>query len=486
MKFLITCLSVTLLILGGCSKGDNTATEPAASANEEEWQGDMDVENEGANEEASAEDDIASEVEMLGNLDEVVIPSNLEEFTSIQSGTLTGNIEYKEETGIWPSLNPIEGLEEEFLLHMESVTTETTETDTLLKAFIHLLGNSAYPEAIGNLANYDPSFNEPLLPEPELNDEAPNGQGTPAKALILLDASSSMLLEVNGQQKMKVAKDAVLSFGKTIGANSDVSLYVYGHAGTQEDKDMQVSCTKIDEVYPAKAYNEKAFFEAVQGVEAKGWTPLAEAIKKAREDSADYEGDITLYIVSDGMETCDGNPVEEAQAFADEKEGRHVNIIGFNVDKESESQLKDVAAAGNGEYISADNADDLQNSMKYKWLPSDLDLMNKSLSSPRGTFAVSFANLDLGNMKMMINRAITKEAERFRGAAKALKEAEQITEEEEAALLARIEEYKGEMEALKDELHAKKDKEMNEELDRIDAELEDWLERMRKLKEENG
>lgn len=481
MRLFVTLLSISMIILGGCGKGENTATEPTPSSNEEEWQ-----EEKGKEEDNNEEEHRSSADEVLGKLDEVVIPSNLEEFVAVRSGTMTGDIEYEEETSIWPSLNPLEGLEEEFLLHMEDVTTETTETDTLLKAFIHLLGNNAYPEAIGKLANYEPSFNEPLLPEPELNETAPNGQGTPSKALILLDASSSMLLDVNGQQKMKVAKDAVLSFGKTIGMNSDVSLYVYGHAGSQEDKDMQVSCTTIEEVYPAQPYNEKAFFEAVQGVEAKGWTPLAEAIKTAREDSADYDGDITLYIVSDGMETCDGNPVEEAQAFADEKEGRHVNIIGFHVDKESENQLKDVAAAGNGEYISADSADDLQNSMKYKWLPSDLDLMNKSLASPRDTFAVSFANLDLGKMKMTINHAITKEAERFRGAAKSLKKAEQITEEEEVALLARIEDYKEAMEALKDELHAKKEKEMNDELDRIDAEIQDWIERMNKLKEENG
>ncbi|WP_339148584.1 MULTISPECIES: VWA domain-containing protein [unclassified Sutcliffiella] len=482
MRLFITLLSITVFFLGGCSsKGENIATEPTPSSNEEEWQGEED-----SDEKEPAEEVESSENEVLGKLDEVVIPSNLEEFVAVQSGTMTGDMEYKEETSMWPSLNPLSGLEEEFLLHMENVTKETTDSEDLMKAFIHLLGNNAYPETIGKLANYEPSFNEPLLPEPELNDEAPNGQGTPAKALILLDASSSMLLDVDGKQKMKVAKDAVLSFGKTIGANSDVSLYVYGHAGSQEDKDMQVSCTTIDEVYPAQAYNEKAFFEAVQGVEAKGWTPLAEAIKTAREDSADYDGDITLYIVSDGMETCEGNPVEEARAFADEKEGRHVNIIGFNVDKQSEDQLKDVAAAGNGEYISADSADDLQNSMKYKWLPDSLDLMNKSLASPKGTFAVAFANLDLDNMKMAIQNAINKETERFRAAATSLKNAEQITEEEKAALLARIEEYGETMRSLTEELHDKKDQEMNDELDRIDAEIKDWIERMKKLKEENG
>jgi flagellar biosynthesis/type III secretory pathway chaperone len=89
-------------------------------------------------------------------------------------------------------------------------------------------------------------------------------------------------------------------------------------------------------------------------------------------------------------------------------------------------------------------------------------------------------------MKMAIQNAINKETERFRAAATSLKNAEQITEEEKAALLARIEEYGETMRSLTEELHDKKDQEMNDELDRIDAEINDWIERMKKLKEENG
>ncbi|KRG09822.1 hypothetical protein ACA29_22270 [Lederbergia galactosidilytica] len=57
------------------------------------------------------------------------------------------------------------------------------------------------------------------------------------KALILLDASSSMLLNVEGKQKMAVAKTAANRFATTIGTNHDISLIVYGHAGTQNDED---------------------------------------------------------------------------------------------------------------------------------------------------------------------------------------------------------------------------------------------------------
>ena len=54
-------------------------------------------------------------------------------------------------------------------------------------------------------------------------------------------------------------------------------------------------------------YEEKSFSEAVDHVQAKGWTPLANAIKKVREDTQGSSEAIIVYIVSDGAETCGGD-----------------------------------------------------------------------------------------------------------------------------------------------------------------------------------
>lgn len=87
-----------------------------------------------------------------------------------------------------------------------------------------------------------------------------------------------------------------------------------------------------------------------------------------------YDADTTIYIVSDGAETCEGNPVKEAKAFASENSEYKVNIIGFDVDSKSEDQLKKVAEAGNGKYFSANNPNDLSKTIETQWLPSAGDL----------------------------------------------------------------------------------------------------------------
>lgn len=412
------------------------------------------------------------------------LPETVEDFKSLPSGTLTEDFTEEREIVSWPPLNSLEGIEDEFLIQMQKVTEATDDPDLIFKSLIFYLGNNRYSEVIEELMAFEPQFDEPLLPEPEVITSTGDEHKTPAKAIILLDASSSMLLSVDGKQKMGVAKEAVRSFAKTIGASSDISLYVYGHAGTQEDKDKEISCSTIEEIFPTQIYNEEAFFKAVENVEAKGWTPLAEAIKAARENNTNFEGDITLYIVSDGAETCDGNPVEEAKLFAEAKENRIVNIIGFNVDAKGEDQLKQVAAAGKGEYISADSQEELNNSIKKQWVPSFIDVMNKQLSSPKNSFAVVWTNMEINKKAERIKAAVTTENIRFNHAIRFLKSSNVITDEQSEELSTMVADYQTRLKNLSDEAANIKHGEVDTMVNEMDQRIQEWAERMNQLREE--
>ncbi|MCA1037795.1 VWA domain-containing protein [Bacillus infantis] len=471
-KYMLLMLAV-LFILAGCSgekKVDKAESAQSDAGSADQKEAGKDNEEEGS--------------EVTDEISTVVIPSTVEEFRNAEPGLLTKDFSYEKETALWPDFNTLSGIREDFEGHMQKVTKETNDPDMMFKALLYYLGNSAYQQSIGRIMDYEPQFDEPLLPEPEQAAQSETGEEQEdGKALLLLDASSSMLLDVDGKQKMEIAKSAVRSFAKTIGEENDVSLYVYGHAGTQEDKDKQISCTTIDEVYPLQSYNEESFFKAVEGVEAKGWTPLAGAIKAAREASMDYEGDITLYIVSDGAETCDGNPVEEARLFAETNESRKVNIIGFNVDKEAEDQLKKVAEAGKGEYIGADNADQLNSSISNEWVPGLIDIIGVKWSTPKNTFAVSFQKMDIDQMGMGLGYAIRNEAGRIRDAIANLKENELIDAAMEEELLKKTEEHEKVLEGLQEEIINSKHQEIDDEVERIDQKINDWAERMEKLRE---
>ncbi|MFC5604373.1 VWA domain-containing protein [Sporosarcina koreensis] len=444
---------------------------------------------------STAEEDLGStskvsagshtESKNLTELSSINVAESTEDMASLPPGHLTKDFTVDQEVSIWSKSEVPEEIRESFLEEMKSVTESTKDPRQIHSAFIKLLGSPLYSEFVGPLAVFHPSFAVPILPEPHELTEEGAAVDLPSNALILLDASSSMLLQADGRLKMDTAKTAVKSFAATIGQNSEVSLYVYGHAGTQSKSDKELSCGTIDEVYPLGSYDEKKFNESVDGVNASGWTPLAQAIKQARLDHENTKEDITVYIVSDGAETCGGDPVAEAQAFSDLAKARHVNVIGFQVDQKAESQLKAVAEAGNGTYLAADTLDEMTAGISKLWLPSDLDLATLVYKKPIG-WPQATALRTVSNYADKTKNAIRVENERFIGAARLLEEEGLIDETVKDELIELINNQKEQYMRLIIELDEEKRQLINDEVDRISKKVDDYHERMKALKEKQN
>ncbi|MFC7443323.1 vWA domain-containing protein [Laceyella putida] len=180
---------------------------------------------------------------------------------------------------------------------------------------------------------------------------------------IILDASGSMAGQVSGGQKMDLAKEAVRNFVSSVPKEAKVSLRVYGHKGSNQDKDKQLSCQSSELVYPLSTYNEAQFESALSKFKPTGWTPLARGIEEAQKDLASAQGEGVrniIYVVSDGIETCGGDPVKAAQQLKDSGIKPVINIVGFDVDDAGQRQLKQVASAADGVYKSVNSASDLK------------------------------------------------------------------------------------------------------------------------------
>ncbi|MFD1395596.1 VWA domain-containing protein [Kroppenstedtia eburnea] len=198
---------------------------------------------------------------------------------------------------------------------------------------------------------------------------------------ILLDASGSMAAQVSGGRKMDVAKDAVETFVSTFPEEANVSLIAYGHKGSNSKKDKQLSCSEINEIYPLGTYEKSTFSNALKSVDATGWTPLADAIKKSGETlkaNANKNSKNVVYIVSDGLETCGGNPAKEAEALQKDGISATVNIIGFDVNNAEQQALKEVAEAGGGTFTTANSKSDLESYFKDEYTSLRLEWFSYS------------------------------------------------------------------------------------------------------------
>jgi Ca-activated chloride channel homolog len=192
---------------------------------------------------------------------------------------------------------------------------------------------------------------------------------------ILLDASGSMNEKVGTKTKWDIAKAAVQKFASTLPSNADISLRVYGHKGSSSGADKQASCNSTEEIYRAVGYQPNTFQSALQSINASGWTPIAKALDAVASTleglSSDVDSSTTksyVYVVSDGEETCDGNPIESAKNLNQSNVKTIVNIIGFDVESKGTAALRQVATAGGGEYISVNNEAELNSYLNRQHL----------------------------------------------------------------------------------------------------------------------
>lgn len=178
---------------------------------------------------------------------------------------------------------------------------------------------------------------------------------------ILLDASGSMAEYVQGVQKMKWAKDAIHHFVSKLPSNVSVSLRVYGHMGSSQEKDKEISCHSSELVYPLGTYQKEKFAQALHRFEPAGFTPLALSVREAGKDLPPNRANEQnlIYVVSDGEETCGGNPVAEAQKVHQSRTKAVVNVIGFAVNDQGQQALKKMAKAGGGVYTTVDSGPEL-------------------------------------------------------------------------------------------------------------------------------
>ncbi|AFY76010.1 uncharacterized protein containing a von Willebrand factor type A (vWA) domain [Pleurocapsa sp. PCC 7327] len=222
------------------------------------------------------------------------------------------------------------------------------------------------------LAQHGENYHECLQPvEIELREaEKPDGFGESAppspkqlNVLVALDSSGSMAESVSGGQKIDIAKSAIAQFVSGLPKAAKVGLTVFGHKGSNSAADKAASCAGIENIYPLAQLDKPQFTESVKSFQPTGYTPLAATLERLQQNLSAYDGadhQNVVYLVSDGIETCDGDPVAAAKKLHASNAKVIVNVIGFDVNNEAQRQLKAVAEAGGGKFFSARNAADLQ------------------------------------------------------------------------------------------------------------------------------
>jgi len=189
----------------------------------------------------------------------------------------------------------------------------------------------------------------------------PGGGGHGAGAvLFILDASGSMLQRMDGRRRIEIARQVLVeAVTKHLQPGTPVALRVFGHREPNACRtDLEIPLQALD---PAKAT------AAIRGVEARNLarTPIADSLAKVESDLAKASGPKTIVLLTDGEETCDGDPEATIQRLVDKGFDMRLNIVGFALnDEQLESQFEAWAELGGGRYFAANDAAGLSDALE--------------------------------------------------------------------------------------------------------------------------
>lgn len=187
--------------------------------------------------------------------------------------------------------------------------------------------------------------------------------GNPASEItdlaLIVDYSGSMNAKMkDGSTKVASAKKCVTELIDKLPNDLNVALVVYGVSKAR-------GCEDIDIVQPLGPINKATLKMKISGFNATGMTPIARSLTKAGEELKKAKGGSAIVLVTDGAESCHGDPAGVAAKLAAEfgvKFG--ISVIGFGIEAREKAGLADIAAKGHGKLLTVENAGELADALQ--------------------------------------------------------------------------------------------------------------------------
>jgi Mg-chelatase subunit ChlD len=165
---------------------------------------------------------------------------------------------------------------------------------------------------------------------------------------IVVDASRSMWGQINGEAKMSIAKNILNDVSYWFPQDLDLALRAYGSMSPSESN----NCGDSRLLVPFSEYNREPIRAAISGLRPTGQTPIAFALNQAASDFGSLQSDRAVVLVTDGIESCGGDPVRAARELSEQ--GIMVHVIGFGLGSAADEDtwsLQAIANASGGRYV---------------------------------------------------------------------------------------------------------------------------------------
>jgi hypothetical protein len=201
-----------------------------------------------------------------------------------------------------------------------------------------------------------PAAEAPRAPQPADPPRAtackPRQPGDEPEVVMIFDASGSMRQPFGSSpSRLDAAKRAAESMIRALPADVDVGLVDFGSCGQ----------VRRDRFYPSA--QRGALVGEINGLAPKQGTPLADAIRRAGTVASDSAASV-LVIVSDGGDSCGGDPCAMARSVKASKPNVTINVIDLSETPADRQVLQCIASAGGGRLLSPGDPADMNRKMR--------------------------------------------------------------------------------------------------------------------------
>ena len=234
---------------------------------------------------------------------------------------------------------------------------------------------------------------------------------------IILDASGSMYKKLGNTTRIATAK-AVLTdlMQSSLPEGMPVALRIYGHRKPK-------ACDTNLEM-PLQPFKPQKGIRIIKKVDPKdrSKTPLGESLTLVAEDLKNATGQKLVILLTDGEESCDGDPEAAIRSLRESGMDIRVNIVGLAIDSaKTNQQFSHWAKTGGGMYFEANDSKDLKSALekalfpKYQLIDNNGEVVLESVADgssvevPAGSYQVKVLTTpirDMGNVTIQEGKTV--------------------------------------------------------------------------------
>jgi hypothetical protein len=223
--------------------------------------------------------------------------------------------------------------------------------------------------------------------------------------LFILDGSNSMWGQVDGVAKIDTAKTVLANLMSDLPQDTQVGLMAYGHR-------VEGDCRDVQTVAAIGAESVASITSKLNAITPTGKTPIAYALQQSAGEFASLPQENNhVILISDGVETCNGDPCAAATTLSADGVDVRAHVVGFDISAEERAQLECIAENGKGQYFEAKGTEGFKVAVAEvqqvaQTAPAPTPKPTPKPSVPKDYFFDDFNGSDLSGSWIVLNQDV--------------------------------------------------------------------------------